>query len=88
MHRHVQLSDVLLSSGQILGKDQRQEHRFLFEHDNSSSSSSSVIFIPGDGAKQFKDHTLDPQAIPSPIPLEYWSSLTIRREQTTRSFLL
>lgn len=67
MHRRVQFSDVLLSSGQILGKDRRQERRFLLENCNSSSS---VIFIPADGAKQFKDHTLDPQAIPSPIPLE------------------
>ena len=68
MHRHVQFSGVLLSSGQISGKE-REEHSSPAE--DRHRRFSSVIFIPGDEAKQFKDHTLDPQTIPSPIPLEY-----------------
>ncbi|CAF4656488.1 unnamed protein product [Rotaria sp. Silwood1] len=37
-------------------------------------SDISVIFIPGDEAKQFKIHTLDPQATSSPIPSEITGS--------------
>ncbi len=41
---------------------------FSFSH--FPLSYSSVVFIPGDEAKQFKDHTLDPQPTSSPIPPE------------------
>ncbi|CAF4414764.1 unnamed protein product [Rotaria socialis] len=34
------------------------------------SSCSSVVFIPGDEAKQFISHTLDPQTASSPVPPE------------------
>ncbi|CAF4980031.1 unnamed protein product, partial [Rotaria socialis] len=33
-------------------------------------SDISVVFIPGDEAKQFISHTLDPQTASSPVPPE------------------
>jgi hypothetical protein len=64
MLKHVQFYGELHLLGQISGKDIDKYDLFYFLF------TFSVIFIPGDAAKQFKDHTLDPHATTSPVPPE------------------
>ena len=71
MRKHVLLFDVRQRWGQISGRDQQSKP---FSSGSTSIERSSlgfsVIFIPGDEAKQFKDHILNPETTSSPIPPE------------------
>ncbi|CAF1001759.1 unnamed protein product, partial [Adineta ricciae] len=67
--------DYILSiNNENMRKISNAQARSIIRRASLVGSDISVIFIPGDDAKQFKDHTLDPQTTSSPIPPEITDS--------------
>ncbi|UJR25101.1 hypothetical protein I4U23_006461 [Adineta vaga] len=67
--------DYILSiNNENMKKISNAQARSIIRRASLIGSDISVIFVPGDDAKQFKDHTLDPQTTSSPIPPEITDS--------------
>ncbi|CAF1198688.1 unnamed protein product [Adineta steineri] len=61
---------VLSINNESMKKISNAQARSIIRRASLMGSDICVIFIPGDEAKQFKDHTLDPHSTGSPIPPE------------------
>ncbi|CAF2877629.1 unnamed protein product [Rotaria sp. Silwood2] len=67
--------DYILSiNNENMKKISNAQARSIIRRASLIGSDISVVFIPGDEAKQFKNHTLDPQATSSPGPPEITGS--------------